>query len=271
MKLDKKIISIDLDGTLLNEEKTVPESTKEYFRELRKQGHIIIINTGRYYAVAMDVLGKLDYIDYVACSAGGLIYDVKKQKTEIYSEFSYDIVKEIFHRTQKYNIKSLNIATDKSIYTYDKMFKLLTECRENTIRYNTIEKLLENKICVTHMYINLNTYNDTVKYLNENNNLEGYNMYIMKESNNDECWIEIRKNNIDKYSIISKISRVHDISEKNTISFGDSINDLEMIQNAGIGVAMGNAVEEIKQNANSITISNNEKGVEVWLRNYFKN
>ncbi len=271
MNIDKKIISIDLDGTLLNEEKIVPESTKEYFRKLRKQGHIIMINTGRYYAAAIDVLGKLDYIDYVACNAGGLLYDVKKDKNKIYAEFSYDIVKDIFYKTKKYDIKSLNIATDKSIYSYDKMLNSSPHGVKNVIRYNDIEELLEEKIDIIHMSVVLKSYDETVKYFNENNKLEGYNMYIMKDSNSHVSWIEIRKNNIDKYAIISEVSKIHDIPEKNSISFGDSINDLEMIQNTGIGVAMGNAIEDIKLNSDSVTSSNDEKGVEMWLKNYFKN
>ena len=71
-----------------------------------------------------------------------------------------------------------------------------------------------------------------------------------------------------KWVAINSIIEKFGISKENVIAFGDDINDLEMIKNAGTGVAMGNAEEQLKSIANYITDTNVNDGVAMFLKKY---
>ncbi len=76
---------------------------------------------------------------------------------------------------------------------------------------------------------------------------------------------EIHNNEINKYEGIKLIADREQIENKNIICFGDGLNDVDMIEKSGIGVAMGNALSEIKQMADFTTLSNNDEGIKNFL------
>ncbi len=81
--------------------------------------------------------------------------------------------------------------------------------------------------------------------------------------------IEIVKAGLHKAKGIDIVAKDLDIPAANVIAFGDEDNDLEMIEYAGIGVAMGNAIDKLKELANEITLSNEEDGIAVFLEKKF--
>ena len=87
-------------------------------------------------------------------------------------------------------------------------------------------------------------------------------------SNLERKWIEVVKKNVSKFNAIKFISNIEKIDIKNTISFGDSYNDLEMISKCGVGVAMENAIDELKEKAKYVTKSCNDNGIIYFLNQY---
>ena len=71
-----------------------------------------------------------------------------------------------------------------------------------------------------------------------------------------------------KWNGIKKILEYYKISVKNSIAFGDDYNDIEMIENCGIGIAMENGIEEIKSKAKCICKNNTEDGIAKWIKEY---
>ena len=91
----------------------------------------------------------------------------------------------------------------------------------------------------------------------------------MQDSFGDDKWLEIAKKGTEKYKGITEIARLEDISNENIIAFGDGLNDVEMLKKCGIGVAMKNALPEVKEQADYITSrTNNENGVVEFLKEY---
>ena len=81
--------------------------------------------------------------------------------------------------------------------------------------------------------------------------------------------IEIVKNGLNKAVGIQKVANYLNIPKDRIIAFGDEDNDLEMIDYAGTGVAMGNAISPLKTIANAITLSNEEDGIAIFLEDKF--
>ena len=91
----------------------------------------------------------------------------------------------------------------------------------------------------------------------------------MQDSFSNKKYIEIYQQNISKYKGVQKIAEIEGIENKDIIAFGDSLNDIDMIKNCGIGVAMGNSLERIKEIANYTTISHNQNGVIEFLEKIY--
>ena len=78
-------------------------------------------------------------------------------------------------------------------------------------------------------------------------------------------WLAINPKDINKFVGIQSLCKKLNIDTKNVIFFGDSTNDLMAIKNVGVGVAMGNALDIVKENAKEVTLSNEENGIAVFL------
>ena len=93
----------------------------------------------------------------------------------------------------------------------------------------------------------------------------------MQDSFDKERWLDISQKGIQKYKGISQIAKIENIPNENIIAFGDGLNDIDMLQHSGIGVAMKNALPEVKKISNYVTEkTNDEDGVIAFLEKYLK-
>lgn len=93
---------------------------------------------------------------------------------------------------------------------------------------------------------------------------------IMQDSFSNDKWFDILIKGNSKYDSILKISKIENIQNDNIICFGDGLNDIDMLKKTGVGVAMSNALEEVKNASNFVTLSNDEDGVIEFLKEYLK-
>ena len=132
-----------------------------------------------------------------------------------------------------------------------------------------MNKFISNCDNILHIIIKFK-HNDLVdKYykLFDNGNVR---VLVMQDSFADKRWIEVFGLGTSKYDAIKIICKRENISNSDVISFGDGLNDIDMIENSGIGVAMGNALSEVQDVSDYVTISHNEDGVMYFLKGYFK-
>ena len=87
----------------------------------------------------------------------------------------------------------------------------------------------------------------------------------MNSGYNNSRWIAINPGKLNKYESLKLLGTNLSIETDEMIFFGDSRNDLEVIQGVGCGVAMGNAISDIKEKAKYVTLTNNEDGIKVFL------
>lgn len=262
---NKKMIVVDLDGTLLNINSKCSNATKKYLKKLKDMGYIIVIATGRVLKSAITITSGAEFANYIIANAGALIYDMENKKIILKKDISkidtkkiidsyneeidYINICDLYYHNRYMGNNSLNIWFDKQINNID---KFLLDCE--TILHITV-KLKDNSL--------VNKYYNKLK----NNNL---NIIIMQDSFNNRKWLEIFSKGVSKYNAISIISKLENIPNQNTIAFGDGLNDIDMISKCGIGVAMENALPEVKEVSNYITISHNNDGVIYFLKEYLK-
>lgn len=257
-----KIIVSDFDGTLVNYEENIPASTVAIIDKLRKHGYQFVVSTGRCLQSILYYNGDYPFIDYIVSCNGAYVYDYKKGKCIAKKNILISNVKKII---QKY-------IDTHIIYVIDhKMWHLLSKKSAYEEEFDVVKEddyvsfLNENKTNIYKMEIYFETLNEARKELKKIQNMK-LKVNANLQINHSRYLIEITHEEVNKLEGIKKILRQEKLTLENVISFGDSYNDIELIKNSGLGIVPQNAIDEVKQIADSITLDYNHKGVEVYLR-----
>lgn len=269
-----KLICIDMDGTLLENEHNVPEENKKAIKEALDEGIHVAITTGRVYNIAKvysDLIGLKTPIiasngAYIGGSNGEELYKNPMSKKEV-DDF-YNIAKK-YSLTSYLAVKS-GIVSLKQLpkdNMYMKINKDLPEKRQVTLEvFESVDKIFEKYpndilkgICIE------DTDKKKLKNAREELNRLNDDLEIVASWNNN---FEVMKKNSSKGSAVKKLGKIMNVSRENIMCIGDSENDLSMIRYAGIGVAMENATDYIKREADYVTDSNVNLGVAKAIRKY---
>lgn len=264
-----KLIAIDLDGTLLTDQKTISQKNKTALKKAQAQGVKIVICTGRPLKAIENYLTELDLRqpgDYSITFNGGL---VQKNDTEEILEkavMSFEQVKEIQQLLIELQLP-MDILSDSVAYQ-------ITTAPEHPSIYPQLNKALTYKArTLTDLGADL-LYNKVVSaiepiYLDQQIAKipsDFYERYeIVKTRAN---LLEFMPKGVTKAYGLSLLGKELGIPATEMMALGDEANDLPMIEAAGIGVAMENAVPLVKQHADVVTLSNQEDGVAYAIEKY---
>lgn len=260
-----KLIATDLDGTLLNDNTKITDYNKTILKKLMDNGIEIVIATGRPIS-SMDFYYKeLENNSESIVFNGAMVVD--KGFNCIFSNpLENSIVSNIINLyKEKYvNDTSLNIYSIKEYIVAKDNFKFQTHTEKIDIKNKVIG--LEN--------FNNNMEVQKMIILGENNILIDIkkdidNLFTVHTSFSDPHYLEILSANSNKANALKWLCHKKGIDRENVIAFGDNYNDIEMIEFAGIGVAMGNAESYVKNNSKYIADTNNNNGVGVFLKDFF--
>lgn len=255
-----KLIAMDFDGTLLTDDKKVSPKTEKILRKLKKEGYKIVGATARTIE-SLECVVPIDIFTHVIINNGVSIYKVDNQEEEWMGYISKEEASEIIKEVEKVSAQ-IDLISDRKYYTYKikKNSSLpfivdidkVEDIKEKIARMNIFLKE-EKKAKTYHRWI--------VKRFPK------VNCFIMQDSSDEKQWLIINPQNINKAHTLEKLGEELGITTKEMIFFGDGLNDLEVIERVGLGVAMGNALPEVKKKAKAITTSNNEDGIEQFLVN----
>ena len=266
----KKMIVMDLDGTLLNENGKITEISKQYLTDLKEKGHIIAIATGRMLKSACIATDGAEFANYIVSDAGATVYKNDGKWVNIYiNEMPKEDVKNIltFFDEKKFN--------DISVCNKDYIYKFVNRkfYNDEIIQYynykNGIE-IIEKILQISHIAIGFNNNKFVEEYLEIfTSKFTNFDVHIMQDSFKDVKWLEVSQKGVEKYNGISKIAQIENIENKNIIAFGDGLNDIDMLKKCGVGVAMKNALPEVKRVSKYIAKKTNiENGIVEFLKEY---
>ncbi len=259
------MIVMDLDGTILKKDGKVSETTKTYLKKLKNKGYVIVIATGRIYASSLYATDGAEFANYIITDTGTCCYDLSTSKEIFINTIDKSIAAKIF-KYYNNNCCYIKVCDKNIIYKYsdeiDEYF-----CIRTTKDFNYI---LNNCEFISHISIGMkNNYevNNVYKILKED--IEELEIVILQDSFSNRKWIEIMPKGCSKYNAIKILSKYLNINNDEIIAFGDSLNDIEMLKKCGHGVAVKNALEEVKDVADEVTIYDHDNdGVIKYLREY---
>lgn len=262
-----KILAFDMDGTLLNEKGALSEANEASLRRAMERGYHIVIATGRGYSAFPEAVLNMEGIRFMISSNGAHIVDQQTRET-IYSNLltrdaveaampwisDPDVMREVFFHHQVY--------ADRHCMEDLPRYGVLSEKSQHYVR--TTRKPVDDAVALIREYAdqleNINLLfpdqEKRLRYWQELSRIQGLTVVSSMPYN-----IELGGATTSKATALKALAEMLGLSHDNIMSFGDSSNDAQMLAAAQIAVAMGNAVEELKEAADVITLSNSEDGV----------
>lgn len=256
-----KLICIDLDGTLFDDNKSISEENLNALAEARKIGARVVITTGRPSNGVKPILEKLGLTtnnDYVIIYNGAIIYNCGTGEVIHTTTIGGDIVRRLYKESRRLNLHYHVFRDNEELLTIDKN------------PYTDIEASI-NKI-EDHIY-DFNLVKDSDRFIKamlvdseENLNREIKNIDSELSSSltmvrSSKIFLEFLNPNTSKGEALKFLANYLNIDIKDTMAIGDAGNDLPMLMAAGIGVCMENSFPEIKEKCKYITESNLNSGV----------
>lgn len=286
-----KLLTIDLDGTLLNSYGEVSENTKDALKKVVNQGTEVVLASGRPINSTKTLALELGVDNYLISGNGAIVYDIKNDEI-IYDRFlNKEQVLKIARICEENSI-FYNIYTEDEVITKSLNYNVLFYHKEN------LKKIEEKR---TH----INIVQDIVKYIEEHENnrflkvtvcdeskmifnsiirklkdfedidiLEVEHMSKKKIKSGTEDisieyhYTEITNKNVNKWTAIEFLLEKLNIKSEEVVAIGDNVNDKEMLINAGLGIVMGNSNPQIKEIGDKIVADNNSEGVLEAINNF---
>ncbi len=263
-----KLIAIDIDGTLLNEDHVLANETIEAISNARKRGVKVVLCTGRPLSGVKPYLDKLSISgndEYAITFNGAMAQDLDGNVISHHT-LSYEgfLKTEMYSRMlgAHYQVETTDqiIATNQELspYTIGESYLVMLP-----IVFKTPEQITADTVISKAMFVD---YPEVIERVKQNIPDElKEELYVVQS---EPYFIEMMNKNASKGNALKDLAERLNLTAENVMALGDEGNDLTMIKYAGLGVAMGNGIDEVKNAASFITKTNSENGVAYAINKY---
>ena len=267
-----RLIAFDLDGTLFNDKKEVTPETFGTLKKAAEMGIEIVPSTGRFWNAIPDNIKALDFVRYALTLNGAAIFDVKAGKT--IAEFTIPVERAAtlcrvfddlgvvydFVADGKGYMRRDNYERLADVMIGEWQVKIVRDMRSPVDVYD----VLAGMSGVQKMQIYTLDKALRENLLKSLPHVFPKALFTSSISNN----IEINDTKASKGGSLRFLAGHLGIPMSETLAFGDGLNDITMIEAAGIGVAMENGVQELKEAADYVTVDNNHDGVAEGIKRF---
>lgn len=267
-----KLIAIDMDGTLLKEDKTISQKTKEALRMANSLGVKIVLTSGRPIQGIKNYLNELHLTgkdDYVIGLNGALICSCSDYSVISSNEtLKGEDLKYIYNKVKELKTYFHAFTRNEDLVNLESKFSEEEEKRIN-LKVRVVDFLTEIKDEDEILKVALEEEKDVLDRITTQIPKELFEEYNIIRT--VDFMLEFMKKGCNKATGIEKLVQYLGFSKEEVIAIGDASNDKEMIRYAGLGVAMENAEDEIKMLADFTTKSNEEDGVAYVIEKFIIN
>ncbi len=255
-----KLLALDIDGTLLNSRDKITDKTKEYIKKASSKGVKVIICSGRTLYGILDVAKELELEKiggYILALNGGTFFDYENNKLIYELPLSKEEVIDIYNYSKEKDLPMFTFNND-----------VLTTPSEVLANMEYIRKRNKNKIDLRVNFIERLDFNvPKIVFYGDKEVLEKMEKEAQERFSNISVFrsephlLEFCSKDVHKGKGIEKLIKILGIKKEEVIAVGDGYNDLTMIEFAGLGVAMGNSGQSLKDIADYVTKSNDDDGI----------
>ena len=254
------LIVLDLDGTLLTDQQQISAKTKKTLLQAKEQGHQVMIATGRPYRASDLYYHELGLTTPIVNFNGAYVHHPKNVSWQhMHTPIDLSGVHDVVDSINSYEYENIIAEVKDEVYVHtedDRILNIFNMGNPKITLGDLYTHLLENP---TSLLIQANEANSVI--------IRDHLQAVHAEVIEHRRWgaplhiIEIVRRGLNKAVGIAHVAKDLGIPRERIIAFGDEDNDLEMIEYAGLGVAMGNGISSLKNIANEITTTNNDDGI----------
>ena len=266
---NRKIVFLDIDGTLVNSEKKITPATKAALMRIQKEGVKVAIASGRPSKGVVPFADELEldkFGGYIMPFNGCNIINYQTKEVVFANTLSMDTVKRTYETAKEYGLEMITYKGDVILSETDDNPYLLIEARINKMDVEKVKNVYEaiEEPPVKCLILGDGDYLGKIESEIKEKIGAGANVF-----RSEPFFIEVVPEGLDKAAAIAELIKKTGIKREDTIAFGDGFNDVSMVDYAGIGVAMSNGCDKIKEVANRIAPDNNSDGVAAVINDIF--
>lgn len=262
--LPYSIIALDLDGTLTNSEKIITPRTFDALMKAQREGVRLVLASGRPtfgIAALANQLQLADYGGYVLSYNGGRIIDWC-EKTVIFSQVvDQKLVPILYDFAEKAQLPIVTYLPEAILASKNEGEYLAEEARINGMPIVVAQNFVEEAMQISGGSTKFLIPGEPELLIQLESEMKAALSEQMEVFRSAPFFLELPPKGIDKAQSLQRLLTHLGLERESLMAFGDGFNDLSMIQFAGQGVAMANAVEEVKSIADFVTTSNEEDGI----------
>ena len=259
--MEYKLIAMDLDGTLNNDQKIITEKTKAALMAAQKRGIRLALASARPSPGLFkerDILRLQDYNGILMSYNGGRIVDAATGKVLFETSMDLAQTKQVLRRLEALPVTPI-LDDGVQFYVADKNgYKVDYECKNNNMTCTEVGNLADF-LSFAPIKILMSVQPEELAEVQKQ--IADFLPETLTVVQTAAFYLEVIPKVINKGQGIRDICAVLGIDPSEVISFGDAANDIPMLREAGMGVAMGNAAEAVMAAANMVTLSNNDDGI----------
>lgn len=265
-----KLLAIDMDGTLLNDEKEISPANYEAIQMARENGVKVVLASGRPLVGFKKYLEQLNLVsdeDYAVAFNGALVQSSEGGEIVSKTTLTLEDYKYLYKLSKELKV-NIHALTETSVISPKDTKYTRHEAEMNGI-FNEIiavEDVTEDTTIVKVMFIDKP---ELIEEIMQKIPEEVSSKYTVVRS--APFFLEFLHKSVNKGAGVATLAKKLNIKQEEVICIGDAGNDIHMIKYAGLGVAMGNAFPEVKRIANFITKTNEEDGVAYIINKFILN
>lgn len=259
-----KTLVLDLDGTLTNSEKKISKKTKSAIMNIQDMGIRVILASGRSDYGMKHIAKELElakYNSYMISFNGARIRDLHNDKLLYEQNIDPKLYPEIFELWKEYNVNILTYNKEiNKMYTADaKDIYAIIDAQINN--YIPLVELKDFAREVDYPVAKFLFMQDPIKLEWVEKDMQRRMGDRLDIYRSESCFLEVMPKGVNKGNALKTLAEITDLDPEEMIACGDSFNDMSMIEFAGLGVAMEEAVDELKKSADHVTGSNDDDGI----------
>ena len=267
-----KMIALDLDGTLNNDDHIITEKTRKALLTVQKKGVIVVLASGRQapgLKREAEALALEKYHGLLLSYGGGRIEDATTQAVLFSKSLSNKLAVRFLRHLEKFSVSPVVDNGRAIVTTCAYNYKVQDESRNNNMAVLTVDNIADaiERAGIRPIKILTAAQNETLVPL----------LPYIREGFEDEMdfvqsapWFyEGMAKGVSKAKSLARVCEQLGIAPSEVMAFGDAQNDMDMLRFAGLGVAMGNACDELKAIADEVTLDNNHDGIAASIEQHF--
>lgn len=266
-----KLILSDIDGTILDNNHQVDAHLRDTITELKKESIPFVLASARSPHGMFPIAQELNLgANPIACYNGALIVEGNKEHYQTLIEHGLskaDVKKIVALIKKQFPHISINFYSggDWIVEEIDQWVQIEADITKESPDIRNFDTLLTDDSIPIHKLLliaNAQAIQEFFTYL-KRVNFEDASFYLSKDN-----YLEVTSQSVSKENALLEIAKYYDISLSQTMAIGDNYNDIPMLKLAGLGVAMANAPQAVKNEADIETVSNNDNGVSKVIEDY---